>query len=80
MTNKQIQVFQLIQSQWAVEIATRYAMVTASRDGEDSKGRAQYELLPPELVALRAVAIADALYRQLKARGFLYEEFPDNTA
>lgn len=57
----------------AADIATRFALVAAMPDGEDSAGRQKLRLPTAEELAARSCDIAAALFDQFDKRGMLLD-------
>ena len=57
----------------AIDIATRFALVAAIPDGEDSAGRQKLRLPAAQELAARSCDIADALVSEFEARDWLYD-------
>ena len=55
----------------AEEFITRWGMVAAIPDGEDSAGRAKVRLATPEEVVERAIACADLLFKRGNELGWI---------
>jgi hypothetical protein len=69
------------------ELATRLSGLSAVShvpDGETSSGHQKYRTLTPQEVAERAIAIAEAVFSELEARGHIvfvppYDEWPNDS-
>lgn len=57
----------------AIEFITKWGMVAAVEDGEDSAGRQKLRLATPEELVDRAVITAKLLYERLEAEGELID-------
>jgi hypothetical protein len=57
----------------AQEFATRWGMIAAKPDGEDSAGRAKLALLAPAEIVQRACDTADLLIAEFEKRGWFVE-------
>lgn len=55
----------------AWELMKRFSMIAADLEGEDSEGRAQYGLLSPDQIVVRACEIAECAWDAFQARGWL---------
>ena len=57
----------------AVEMASRWGMVAAQPDGEDSNGRQKLRCLSPNEIVSKAINTAEMLYEELSAKGLIAE-------
>lgn len=57
----------------ASQLATRWGMVAAVSDGEDSSGRAKLRIMTPKEIVERAVQVAELLIGEFEARGWFLE-------
>jgi hypothetical protein len=53
----------------ALRILDHFAIIAATDDGEDSRGRAKLKLNDPESLVYRAFSLADAFVRRAEERG-----------
>lgn len=60
-------------ARFAMDLITRGGMFTGTPDGEDSAGRAKLKLLEPEPAVKRACEIANILFDEFVARGWIKE-------
>ncbi len=65
--------FPMGEAQLAIEIAKHLALVVGKDDGEDSAGRQKIAIMPADEVALRACDIAEKMYAEFDARGWLLD-------
>lgn len=57
----------------AWDLMKRFSVIAADLEGEDSTGRAQYGLLDPAQVVVRACEIAEQAWSEFESRGWLQE-------
>lgn len=60
----------------ALDLMTRFGLMTADGGGEDTAGRQKFNLLPPAVVVERACEMAEVAWAEFERRGWLLE-IPD---
>lgn len=63
-------------ARFAMECITRWAMISAVADGEDSSGRARVRRMTPDEITDHACACAEQAFLAFKAKGWLADVPP----